>query len=136
MLYVDHEVEKVPLLEEFRRFFYDSYSLPLSLAREASLPGSRGSPVAGVTAGSRRRHLCSPLHITLLWRRDYLAHPRNPQGSVSRKIANEAALADHLKLKFPQAKITDVQLDLYSIKDQVFIYSLLSMCTACLFIVY
>jgi len=33
--------------------------------------------------------MCKELRITLIWRRDYVAHPRNPTGHMSRKILND-----------------------------------------------
>ena len=35
---------------------------------------------------------CDKLTVLFLWRRDYLVHPRNPSGKVSRKVKNEDEL--------------------------------------------
>ncbi|XP_033755824.1 beta-1,2-xylosyltransferase RCN11-like [Pecten maximus] len=57
--------------------------------------------------------------ITLILRHDYVAHPRNPSGKVSRKITNEKELVKHLDRKFPGGRLNAVQLDQFSIKDQI-----------------
>jgi len=89
-----------PLIEEFRRFFLSTYNLPSS------------------TAG---RPDCARLRLSVLfiWRRDYVAHPRNPQGSVTRKIANEDQLLRQVRLMLPRARVTGVQIDLYTMEEQM-----------------
>ncbi|OWF35204.1 uncharacterized protein LOC110443248 [Mizuhopecten yessoensis] len=57
--------------------------------------------------------------ITLILRHDYVAHPRNPSGSVKRKISNEKELIKHLDTKFPGGRLNAVQLDNFSIEEQI-----------------
>jgi len=59
------------------------------------------------------------LSVTFIWRRDYVAHPRNPQGAVSRKIANEDELLRRVRLQLPHASVTGVQIDLYTMDRQL-----------------
>jgi len=88
-----------PLLEEFRSFFLSAYNLPVT-----------GRPDC---AGMR-------LSVLLIWRHDYVAHPRNPHGSVTRKIANEDELLRRLKSQLPpQTRVRGVQIDLYSMDEQL-----------------
>jgi glycoprotein 2-beta-D-xylosyltransferase len=43
---------------------------------------------------------CGSLNIFFLVRHNYVAHPRNPSGSISRQLSNEKQILDDLKLKF------------------------------------
>ena len=91
-----------PLIEEFRSFFLSAYGVPAA----ASLPG---------------RPDCDGMRLSVLfiWRRDYVAHPRNPKGSVTRKIANEDELLRRVALQLPNARVTGVQIDLYTMDEQL-----------------
>ena len=91
-----------PLIEEFRSFFLSAYGVPAA----ATLPG---------------RPDCDAMRLSVafIWRRDYVAHPRNPQGSVTRKIANEDELLRRVKLQLPQARVTGVQIDRFSMEEQL-----------------
>ena len=62
---------------------------------------------------------CQRLNIFFIWRRDYVAHPRNPGGNISRKIKNEDELIQELKQKYPQHNIEGKQLDLLPMKEQL-----------------
>lgn len=91
-----HTNNFTPYLEEFREFFLSRLQIP------------------------HNRFLdCSKVNILLVWRRDYLAHPRNSKGKVVRKIANEDALLKTLKQAFPEHNINGVQLDLLPFQEQV-----------------
>ena len=91
-----------PLIEEFRSFFLSAYGIPAA----TTLPGRPDCD------GMR-------LSVTFIWRRDYVAHPRNPVGSVTRKIANEEELERRVKLQLPQARVTGVQIDRYTMDEQL-----------------
>lgn len=54
---------------------------------------------------------CAELRITVIWRRNYVAHPRNPSGHVNRKIWNEEDVWKALKLADTSAIVNGVQLD-------------------------
>jgi hypothetical protein len=43
---------------------------------------------------------CESLNIFLLLRRNYVAHPRNPTGKVSRQLSNDKQIVADLKMKF------------------------------------
>ena len=62
---------------------------------------------------------CSQLIITFIWRRDYVAHPGNPTGLISRKVKNDEELVSHLKKVFPKALVKEIQLDQHSMKEQL-----------------
>ena len=86
----------LPYVEEFREFFLSQYHI-----------------------GIDHKLNCQRLNIFFIWRRDYVAHPRNPGGNISRKIKNEDELIQALKQKYPQHNIEGKQLDLLPMKEQL-----------------
>lgn len=92
----NHNNKNVPYLEEFRTFFLSRH---------------------GISTQSKLN--CSELNIMFLWRRNYLAHPRNPSGSVSRKIKNEEELLDSAKKAFHNHKVFGIQIDKFGMKRQL-----------------
>ena len=66
---------------------------------------------------------CSTLNIVLILRNNYISHPRNPTGFISRKIKNEIEVISALREEFPQSNIIGQQLDLLSVKEQINILS-------------
>lgn len=95
--FLDHSTDTIPLIEEFSRFFLSSYRL----------------------APKTTKLSCDTLSVLFIWRRDYLAHPRNPNGSVSRKIANERELLESLQRRYPAFHIKGVQIDLFAMQQQL-----------------
>ncbi|KAL3870953.1 hypothetical protein ACJMK2_038978 [Sinanodonta woodiana] len=91
------QAEPPPFLEQFRDFVLTSH---------------------GVVYKTRTLN-CSSLSIGLIWRRDYLAHPRNPNGVVKRKIKNEKELLDSLRISFPVDRVNGVQLDIFNMSEQL-----------------
>jgi len=91
-----------PLIEEFRGFFLSAYGLPAA----AAIPG---------------RPDCDGMRLSVLfiWRRDYVAHPRNPTGSITRKITNEDKLLQQVRSQLPQARVTGIQIDLFTMDEQL-----------------
>lgn len=85
-----------PLLEEFRDFFLSAYDI-----------------------NSRRQIDCTKLSILFVWRRNYLAHPRNPTGFVGRRIYNEEQLVNYIRRKNSNSMVTGVQIDLFSMRQQL-----------------
>ena len=85
-----------PLFEEFRTFFLSSYDIDAD-----------------------RRVDCEKLSVLFIWRRDYVAHPRNPTGFVVRKIRNEAKLVHYVRQKMPDVDVRGVQVDVLSMRDQL-----------------
>jgi len=67
----------------------------------------------------RRTVDCSNVSVLIVWRRDYVTHPRNPTAVVRRKIANENELETYLRRENPTMRITGVQLDLLPIRNQL-----------------
>lgn len=91
-----HNNRQVPYLDEFRSFFLQRHGV------------------------SKQSHLnCAKLKIVFIWRRDYLAHPRKPSGSLTRKIKNEDELLNSIKAKFPRFEVTGVQIDKFDMKRQL-----------------
>lgn len=64
-----------------------------------------------------------PFKVLFVWRRNYLAHPRNPTGIVARKISNEDELLNVTKHALKNCDIKGVQLDLLSIREQLTLVS-------------
>ncbi len=62
---------------------------------------------------------CNHLNILFIWRHDYVAHPRNPSGVISRKIKNEQEILDYAKNLFPQHNVTGYQLDNLHMRTQL-----------------
>jgi hypothetical protein len=93
---MDHYAPNLPLVKEFRNFFLSSYRV-----------------------SENHKLNCDKISITFVWRRDYLAHPRNPSGSISRKIQNEQELVDTLRNSFPHFTIKGVQIDLFDMRQQL-----------------
>ena len=91
-----HERDEVPYLEEFRHYFLTRHSV-----------------------ASFREINCNSVTVTFIWRRDYLAHPRNPEGHVQRKIKNEEELVSSLKSQFPNHNIRAYQLDTLPMQKQL-----------------
>ncbi|XP_046382192.2 beta-1,2-xylosyltransferase RCN11-like [Haliotis rufescens] len=62
---------------------------------------------------------CHKLNVMFIWRRDYVAHPRNPKGLLKRKITNEDEIIANLNTILPGHKVTGVQLDMLPMKQQL-----------------
>jgi hypothetical protein len=93
---IRHGATPPPLLEEFRRFFLSRFNLDHS-----------------------RSLNCKNISVLFIWRHDYIAHPRNPQGVIQRKIANEQDIISGLQSLHPNYLIRGVQIDKYSMQDQL-----------------
>ncbi|XP_078348405.1 uncharacterized protein LOC144633402 [Oculina patagonica] len=76
----------------------------------------------GIPSSARLRN-CSQnkLNVLINFRRDYQSHPRNLDGTVDRKIANEKDIVKEMVESNFSSKvnITTVQLDLYPLKHQL-----------------
>ena len=93
---MDHYAPTLPLVEDFRNFFLSSFRI----------------------ADSHKLN-CDRINIMFIWRRDYIAHPRNPSGMISRKIQNEQELVDTLRKDFPAYTVKGVQIDLFEMRQQL-----------------
>ena len=85
---------KIPLIEEFRQFFLYRHGFK----REAE-------------DSSESQLDCRNITILFVWRRNYVAHPRNPSGRLRRRIANEFELLQTVKSHFPEYRVLGEQLD-------------------------
>ena len=61
---------------------------------------------------------CSLLRLTIAWRRDYVNHPGNPNGIITRKISNEAEVLSALK-SFSNVNVTEIQLEKLTVAQQI-----------------
>ncbi|XP_050412468.1 uncharacterized protein LOC126827250 [Patella vulgata] len=92
----NHGLPYVPYLEEFRKFFLSRHK-----------------------ADKLKILDCKNLSVLFIWRRDYVAHPRNPSGVVSRKIKNEDELLTSIKDVLPGHDIKALQLDKLKMDKQL-----------------
>ncbi|KAK6174912.1 hypothetical protein SNE40_013472 [Patella caerulea] len=92
----NHGLPYVPYLEEFRTFFLGRHK-----------------------ADKLKILDCKKLSVLFIWRRDYVAHPRNPSGVVSRKIKNEDELLKSVKDVLPGHDIKALQLDKLKMNKQL-----------------
>ena len=86
----------IPLVPEFRKYVLNSFGLE-----------------------NNHKIKCEALNIHFVWRRNYVAHPRNPSGMVWRKIKNEDELLNATRTAYPMANIRGVQLDMLSTEEQL-----------------
>lgn len=91
-----HNLPSIPHIEKFRLFFLAKHNVP-----------------------NTKRLNCDQLHITFLWRRDYVAHPRNPRGIISRKVKNENELEDSVHKLYPIHSIVSLRTKNMSMHDQL-----------------
>ena len=91
-----HKEPSAPLIEEFRDFFLGSFHLPDDHVLD-----------------------CNAVNVLFIWRRDYVAHPRNPTGKVSRKIHNEQELVECVQVKYANFSVNGVQLDRMDTREQL-----------------
>lgn len=85
-----------PFIEEFRTFFLSRFNI------------------------TRSRHLmCDEPRVLFLWRRNYMSHPRNPLGKVSRKISNEVDLLRYVSANMPEASVDGIQIDKLNMQQQL-----------------
>lgn len=92
----NHLLPSVPYHEEFRQFFLSQHRI--SLKYELN---------------------CDKLNILIIWRHNYVSHPRNPTGSVSRKIKNEDELLKKISESFPTHNVKGIQIDALPMRKQL-----------------
>jgi len=76
----------------------------------------------GIPSKSSLRNCNQPhkLNVLVSFRRDYKSHPRNLDGTVDRKIANEKDVISEMEKNFSsQLNITSAQLDAFPLKRQL-----------------
>ena len=91
-----HKLEDLPFVNEYRHFVLTKYRIPL-------------------------QHMinCEQLRVTIIWRRPYIAHPRNPDGFVARRIYNEDEFWEAVSEALPAAVVNGVQLDKLTMTEQL-----------------
>ena len=95
-LMLNHYLETLPLVDEFHKFFLSSFNIQ-----------------------TKPQVNCEHIKIVFIWRKDYLAHPRNPAGTLSRKIKNEKELLRSVRKKYPNFDVNGVQIDVFSMDKQL-----------------
>ena len=74
----------------------------------------------GIPSGPRSRDCGQKkFNVLVTFRRDYQNHPRNLEGIIDRKIANEKDVVNEMENGFPNLNITTAQLDLLPLKRQL-----------------
>ena len=92
----DTSIRTLPLSDEFRDFFLSSYNIQTD------------APLN-----------CRSLNVLFIWRRNYIAHPRNPSGNVHRKIHNEQELVRAVSRAYPTFNVLGIQADRCSMGEQL-----------------
>ena len=62
---------------------------------------------------------CDNINVLFIWRHDYLSHPRNPKGKLTRKIINENELFNATNASFPDIRFTAADLAPMSMTEQL-----------------
>ncbi|XP_038070848.1 beta-1,2-xylosyltransferase-like isoform X2 [Patiria miniata] len=99
---LDKVLRPLTLVEKFRREVLSALGVPMKSDKDRE----------------RRCH-GKRLNVLFIWRRNYVGHPRNPKGIVSRKISNEDELLVSAKHHFPNYTIRGEQLDKLPMKRQL-----------------
>ena len=101
--------------------------LPLHANFRTTMLQAFGIHETRVPPGGRYANNCTArtqrLNILFVWRRNYVAHPRNPSGIVTRKIANEEELLNATIRAFPKHNVSGLQLDKLSMREQMKVLS-------------
>lgn len=61
---------------------------------------------------------CDAIRVLVVWRRDYVNHPRNPKGKIYRKVDNEDEVVATMR-SLSYVLVTEVQLDRLSVVEQI-----------------
>ena len=96
---LDKNLQSLKYIQPFRSFVLERFGIP-SRARIRNC----------------RQH---KLNVLVVFRRDYKNHPRNLDGIIDRKIANEKDVVKEMHINSPKANITTAQLDLLPLKTQL-----------------
>lgn len=102
--------KRFPFIEQFRRFFLARHNVSSTYAHH-NITRCRHEPLGNISSAANRGtcltlpSYCTAPYILVLLRRDYVAHPRNPSGHVSRKVANEEEVLRTLQKTLPDARV-------------------------------
>lgn len=91
-----HKLEYLPFANEYRHFVLSRFEVE-----------------------DKHKINCRELRITIIWRRHYLAHPRNPSGYTTRRISNEEEVWNAVREADTMAVVNGVQLEKLSMVDQL-----------------
>ncbi|XP_067667635.1 uncharacterized protein [Haliotis asinina] len=62
---------------------------------------------------------CDRIKITIVLRRNYIAHPRNVKGTIKRQFNNSDELLQTLKNTFPESHVQAIALETLTIREQI-----------------
>ena len=98
---------RFPFLEHFRHFLLSRHNVssetPVQSNTTACLMDE--VPLRGTTSCAVKPAHCAAPTVLLLLRKDYMSHPRNPTGHISRKLTNEYAVLRALRKAAPGARV-------------------------------
>ena len=97
----------IPLVEEFRKFILSRYNIAPD-ASPGAAPACEQLNSTQSTQPCAKTRYCKTPHILFLLRRDYVAHPRNPSGHVSRKLRNEVEVLAAVREALPPGGTVEV----------------------------
>ncbi|XP_046584237.1 uncharacterized protein LOC124291309 [Haliotis rubra] len=66
-----------------------------------------------------RRIYCDRIKITVVLRRNYIAHPRNVKGTIKRQFNNSDDLIQALKNAFPGTPVQAIALETLTVREQI-----------------
>lgn len=98
-------IPPIPLVEDFRHFFLRRHNL----SSERQIRKAIACRIINSTAYETKCQLvaeyCVKPNILILFRRDYVAHARNPNGQIARKFANEEQVVEAARRTHAGAKV-------------------------------
>ena len=100
---------------------YNSFFMK-SNTKAPYLEAYRNFVINGLRVKDTHKLNCNRLSVLFIWRHDYVAHPRNPKGQISRKIKNEEELINTLIEKFPNYTIRGNPTGLVFVSGSITIY--------------
>ncbi|KAK3097136.1 hypothetical protein FSP39_006687 [Pinctada imbricata] len=92
----NHKLVNLPYVEHFRSFFLYNFGFNDEISTDLEM-----------------------INITFIWRRDFVFHARNQNGTIQRKFANEETLLLATKRAFPSFNVIGIQLEKLSFTDQL-----------------
>lgn len=97
---LDRNLQSFEHIQPFRHFVLQRFGIPSNVNSDRNC--------------SRHK-----IHVLVNFRRDYHSHPRNLDGTVDRKIANEKEVVKEMNESFPNITVTATQLDRLPLKNQL-----------------
>lgn len=98
---------RFPFIENFRHFLLSRHNVSSETPARSSSTACLFDevPLRGTSACAEKPAHCATPTVLLLLRKDYVSHPRNPTGHISRKLSNEEAVMEALRAAAPGARV-------------------------------